>query len=1021
MPRQCRPALSLRLALVLAFAIIIASPRFPHALASALTVTPQDGSCPLNKSCTLMLATIFDTDSSAPLAHPTGKSIDWGDGSRPDQDVPTDLGTPQDNHHFALSGTHTYHSAGPFTVTITVVDRASPTPNTQTVTARVTVGLAPLQITLTPPGGFTQTKAWSGQIAQVSDPNCASGPLTYSYTIDWGDGQAASSGNLSNAQCGTASSIPGTNTYQKLGTFTLVVSVTASDGAGGQQQQSVTVADAPLSSPFTPIAVQVAQGAPFKGVVVSFSDSDSNATPADYTVTIDWGDKTAVDTTGTVTTGTVTKDGASFQVSGAHTYQKPGTYTISVHVADTGGATLDATAQATVTDLPLSPSSRDFSATVNIQYSGVVAHFTDADPNGAPGDYAANIIWGDGGTSPGTIVAASGSGFDVSGTHTYAASGAYTVTTSVIDNGGGAKTTVTSTATVFGGTLVVTVAPQTIDEGGQVSSTIATFPAIGCGQGTTFSAQIDWGDGATGTADNVTGGCAADGQVQAAHRYGKAGSYTVTVKVTGSDRSNGQGQGTITVRDVPLKLSAQQITVIAGTAFSGVVAKFTDGGAPRPANAYTATIDWGDGSPPDQGSVTATPEGFSIAGTHKYAHRASYTLAISVKDDDDPAPATDSVQIDVAPAPLKLNATMIATQRGKPFAGKIATLIDSDPPQNGATYNATIDWGDGGLSSGTIAGAQGTFNVSSTHTYIKAGSFKLKVNADDGQGRTAHDEADVTVDAGTLSGQALPFSVELPNSYSGLVAMFSDSGYISGQTHHTATIDWGDGTTRSNGDIRTVCNALCTCQDWCVSGSHTYATDRQYTVTITITADDGRTLTLTTQATVTPAPPHPPFSGGPPPSTGGSGSSGTGGSSASSGSGSSSGGGASSSSGSEQHVASVASGSWRKRSSKSSKGSSNSSSSSGNSKGLAEPTELVRSIERIGPHIYRVEITSAAGTSLRTIARDLPIDSRILSIWRFNSAQHLWQAGYFPNTRAPVDFSRSSGGIELIFVFTEDW
>lgn len=1018
MPRHCRPMPFLRLVLVLALAIIMISPRLPHAFASTLTVTPQDGSCPLNKSCSLTLASIVDTDSSSTIAPPTA-TIDWGDGSQPSTGVPATLVSVEgQNRNFSLTASHTYFQAGKFTANVTVTDKANP-PNKATATATITVGLAPLQVSITPPGSFTQEASWTGQIAQVGDPNCTSGTVIYSYTIDWGDGQTASSGSLPSAQCGQLANISSTHTYHKFGTFTLAVSVTASDGASSQQQQSVTVVDAPLKASSTLITIQATQGNPFSSLVMSFTDGDPNATPADYTVTIDWGDKTAIDTA----SSKVTKSDSGFQVSGTHTYQKPGTYTISVHVADTGGASADATAQATVADLPLSSFSRDFSATVNVQYSGVVAHFTDADPNGAAGDYTTTIAWGDGSTSSGTVAAAQGGGFDVSGAHTYTASGSYTVTTSVTDNGGGAKTTVTSTATVFGGTFAVSVAPQTIDEGGQVSGTIATFPVTGCAQGTTFSAQIDWGDGATGPAEKVTGGCTTDGQVLATHRYGKAGSYKLIVTVSGSDKSNGQGQGRVTVRDVPIMVKAQQITATAGVDFSGVVATFTDGSATQPTGAYTITIDWGDGSKTAPINVTMTGGTFSVIGEHKYAHRASYTLAISVKDDDDSAPATDSVQIDVAPAPLKLNAATVAMQqRGKLFKGTVATLIDPDPPQNGATYHATIAWGDGNTSPGTVAAAQGGgFDVSGAYTYTKAGLFRLKVDADDGQGRTAHDEADVTVDAGTLSGQALPFSVELPNSYSGLVAMFTDSGYISGQTHYTATIDWGDGMPRSDGDIRTVCNALCTCQDWCVSGSHTYATDRQYTVTITITADDGRTLTLTTQATVTPAPPHPPFSGGPPPSTGGSGSSGTGGSSTSSGSGSSSGGGASSSSGSEQHVASVASGSWRKRSSKSSKGSSNSSSSSGNSKGLAEPTELVRSIEWIGPHIYRVEITSAAGTSLRTIARDLPIAGRILSIWRFNSAQHLWQAGYFPNTRAPVDFSRSSGGIELIFVFTEDW
>ncbi len=66
------------------------------------------------------------------------------------------------------------------------------------------------------------------------------------------------------------------------------------------------------------------------------------------------------------------------------------------------------------------------SATADAQFNGTVATFTEAVPDTVASDYTATIDWGDGtSTTAGTISAASGGGFAVSGSHTYASGGAY--------------------------------------------------------------------------------------------------------------------------------------------------------------------------------------------------------------------------------------------------------------------------------------------------------------------------------------------------------------------------------------------------------------------------------------------------------------------------------------------------------------------------------------------------------------------------------------------------------------------
>ncbi|MDR3661699.1 MAG: hypothetical protein P4L86_15170, partial [Mycobacterium sp.] len=84
-------------------------------------------------------------------------------------------------------------------------------------------------------------------------------------------------------------------------------------------------------------------------------------------------------------------------------------------------------------------------------FTGVVATFTSADVNPQASDFSATIDWGDGTTTAATGIAPdnSGIGFDVAGTHTYAAKGTYTLTVKITDTFGDSAGT-TSTANIAG-------------------------------------------------------------------------------------------------------------------------------------------------------------------------------------------------------------------------------------------------------------------------------------------------------------------------------------------------------------------------------------------------------------------------------------------------------------------------------------------------------------------------------------------------------------------------------------------
>jgi hypothetical protein len=165
------------------------------------------------------------------------------------------------------------------------------------------------------------------------------------------------------------------------------------------------------------------EGAQFSGTV-----APAPGTCDPTVVAIDWGD-------GTQSSATINKDGS---FAGTHTYAQAGTYSGTAGYSGTFNESPCAGAepfQIQVADAPLSGAPVTIVASGSSAFSGPVATFTDANPDATASDFSAQINWGDGATSAGTVAAA-GSGFVVNGGHTYAANGTDPVTVTVMDRGG---------------------------------------------------------------------------------------------------------------------------------------------------------------------------------------------------------------------------------------------------------------------------------------------------------------------------------------------------------------------------------------------------------------------------------------------------------------------------------------------------------------------------------------------------------------------------------------------------------
>jgi streptogramin lyase len=284
----------------------------------------------------------------------------------------------------------------------------------------------------------------------------------------------------------------------------------------------------------TGTTISATEGAPFSGVVASFTDPDIQGTPTDFQATINWGD-------GTRTAGQISEDASqTFYVTGSHTYAEYGSgLKISISIADDYGR--DATAESTanvLSNTPLVPLSVSALPTLpkGTLLSGVVvASFTDRNP-ATTASFWATIDWGDGSPQSIGIITEPGvnSPFAVEGNHTYLREQAapYVITVTVHDQEGITVVT-TTTATVTNRPPLVTGIPVKMTKGLPFAAPVAYIvenlglPAEPAGN---YAASINWGDGTQVTAGMVAAIPGGD-WVVGSHVYAKSGPYTISVTV----------------------------------------------------------------------------------------------------------------------------------------------------------------------------------------------------------------------------------------------------------------------------------------------------------------------------------------------------------------------------------------------------------------------------------------------------------------------------------------------------------
>jgi PKD repeat protein len=249
--------------------------------------------------------------------------------------------------------------------------------------------------------------------------------------------------------------------------------------------------------------------------------------------------------------------------------------------------------------------------------------------------------------------------------------------------------------------------PPTADPNGPYNGTVGEQVAFdGSGSndpdGTIDAYAWDFGDGNTGTG------------VSPAHTYGTAGTYTVALTVTDNDGGNDTATTTATISDVP------QLAPVADpngpyTGAVGAPVQFDGSGSNDPDGTIVA-YDWdfGDGN-----------TGAGVNPAHNYAAAGTYTVALTVTDNDgltDTATTTATIA-DVPPQPP------VADPNG-PYSGTVGDPVQFDGSgsfdPDGTIVSYLWDFSDGSTGAGQ----------NPIHIYSTAGTYTVALTVTDNDGLT---------------------------------------------------------------------------------------------------------------------------------------------------------------------------------------------------------------------------------------------------------------------------------------------
>jgi hypothetical protein len=248
---------------------------------------------------------------------------------------------------------------------------------------------------------------------------------------------------------------------------------------------------------------------------------------------------------------------------------------------------------------------------------------------------------------------------------------------------------------------------------------------------------------------------------------------------------------------------------------------------------HTCSIDWGDGTPPEAGSLA----GGVCSAAHTYAATGEFTITVSA-DDDDGGTGTDSVTISVTEQTNEAPIPDAGPNRAVSEGGTITLNATVTDPEGDLV---TVTWAAAPLS-GVDAGATCTFggadSVDRTVTCSDDGQWTLTISAIDPSNPTP--TTDTMVLTVTNAAPAVTAFVAAPPApgadYQPGEGVLVSSTIADPGTNdtHQCLVTWGDGTSWSGPATG----------GGCMPPPHPYASNgtynaRSFTIVVRATDDDG--------------------------------------------------------------------------------------------------------------------------------------------------------------------------------------
>ncbi len=740
-------------------------------------------------------------------------NIDWGDGS-PVQNVSlTPVGVRAFND---ISHVYAQHQSYTISVTVTDDDGTSD-PVTRTV---IVSNIAPVMDPLTLASSTILENGTASLSGSFTDPGAVT---THSLTIDWGDGSAVQTVDLA-AGVLTFSGVPHTYLQDKATPYT--ISVTVSDGATTSTPATIDLTVTNDQPEIEGLSLTEASIDENGSTTLSGSFND-DGTLDEHTVSIDWGDGSAVQTV------TLTPVGVRAFSDISHVYAQHQSYTISVTVRDEEHTSSEATITITVNniapvmvdDLALSPSTIDEGGSTSLSGS-----FTDP---GTLDEHTVKIDWGDGETE--TVDLAAGI-LTFSGVpHTYLDNGTYTISVSVSDDAVIFSAAVTTSITVSNVAPEIgplNLAPDSILEGG---STLLSGSFNDAGGMDTLTATIDWGDGNTET---VTYGGSAPYNFGNSHIYLQDGIYTITFTVSDADGGENSATTTITVNNAAPVLNPENMSFNPATINEGDEAKltvnFSDLGLD---DTHTVTIDWGDST---SDTTLNLPAGvLSFEQAHTFPFSGNFTITVTVVDEDGASSGAKTIALQVANIAPTIN-SFTATPTSGPEGTSVKVNLEFSDIGKENSQTIHIDWGNGTQSSEIVDSDDLVYTAypyEKETLYNDNGVFTITVTITDFDGGSVTQTVGpITINNvnPSLSDVSITSPVD-ENGLATLSATIIDPGVAD---NFTIRIDWGDGSPVEDFEYQPSQRTF--------SEHHRYLDDNptatpfdSYNVTLSITDKDG--------------------------------------------------------------------------------------------------------------------------------------------------------------------------------------